>query len=338
MAYCGLLLVAVCPLMAGDRMEIQLGPSIGFHSGTTSYEFLIRQQAPDPQQIQQVFTVRSKLEFPTDATMIGLNFRLRPKSDIHKWSLNSAIATNVTDPNKVMTDSDWEGITNYFDVTQFSYTESDVQMTMIKADLDFSMRLLRAGTFGFSLMGGVQYQRIDQDIIGYDGWYLPFDSSAFRFLDTKVPQSGTGTVLTYRLTTYQPYAGVRIYVDPESPFEAEADFGLGPVLFSDRDDHLLRYKLSTADGDGLGIISSVRGDYRIREGKTYSYVLGFSAELQHASVNGAQKQTWYADEIIVDPSTGDTTVVVPKGTTIGGLPHEIKNTFYTLGISFGVRF
>ncbi|HKK21799.1 MAG TPA: hypothetical protein VJ983_10030 [candidate division Zixibacteria bacterium] len=331
---CGLVLGSTVGIRAERKIQIDLQPTLGYHSGKTSYEFLLTQT---PSDTVHIYAVQSKLEFPTDATLIGANFRIRPLSDLRKWNLRGSIFTNVTDPKKVMTDSDWESASGTSGLELFSYTESGVQMSMINVDVNFSARLFRIGSGGASLLAGVQFERINQDIIGFSGWYKSFDSSTYSFRSTLLPQSGSGTVLTYRLTRFEPYGGVQLYAEPSSKFEGELNLAAGPVRFTDRDDHLLRHKLSTADGNGLGLLGSIRGDILLTRGRKYNYLLALSAKFEHASITGTQQQTWYADEtVIVAP--GDTVVYAAKGTTIGGLPHDLKYDFIALGVMFGIRF
>ncbi len=319
---------------AEKKVQVDIQPSFGFHSGTASYEFLLTQQ---PADTVHIYAVQSKLEFPTDASLIGANFRIRPAADPRKWSVRGNFYASVSDPTRVMTDRDWESASGTSGLELFSYTESDVQMTMFNIDVNLTARLFKFGTGGLSLLGGLQLQRIDEDIIGFEGWYRSFDSSTYSFRSAQLPQSGTGKVLTYRLNYVQPYAGAQLYMEPSPQFEGEMNLAVGPVRFTDRDDHLLRHKLSTADGTGLGFLGSIRGDFVLTKDRKYNYVLSASAKLEHTSITGTQTQTWYADETVITQA-GDTIVYATKGTTYGGIPHDLKYRLVTLGIMLGIRF
>mgnify|MGYP006312806161 FL=1 len=132
-----------------------------------------------------------------------------------------------------------------------------------------------------------------------------------------------------------------------SGFEASGDFRIEGVYAYDRDDHILRKKLSTASGFGIGIAASLRGVFELDEaaagggaapgGGTSArgengpipYV-AMGSEYSYLYVPAEQTQEWYGDE--------QATAADDTGTVISGLSHVITSSQFVITLSAGLRY
>jgi hypothetical protein len=116
---------------------------------------------------------------------------------------------------------------------------------------------------------------------------------------------------------------------PGLSFELRACYA--PVYVSDRDDHKLRTKLSTASGWGSGVYANLRAIYQFpRYFKSVTTYIALDGELIYYSVSTTQTQYWYGN---ADAANG-----APQGTTITGVGHVITSTQYQIGLRLGFSF
>jgi hypothetical protein len=127
---------------------------------------------------------------------------------------------------------------------------------------------------------------------------------------------------------------------------------MGRVHAEDIDDHLLRFKLSTADGDGYGVLGRVGITLELpKQTSGLQPFMGFDVDFMSVKVDGTQVQEWYEDELgyvydqatgdpIIDPETGQPQqeVLAARGTRITGIPHEFCSTQLSLALRFGFTF
>ena len=109
---------------------------------------------------------------------------------------------------------------------------------------------------------------------------------------------------------------------------AHAEAGLAMPYVADEDDHVLRYKLSTASGLGFGGYASLLARYtwRIRNGAGGPY-LEVAGSAFAAKANTQQTQTYY---------TGATER--PPGTSYSGIDHQISTRQFGGSITAGIEF
>jgi hypothetical protein len=206
---------------------------------------------------------------------------------------------------------------------KWSYTESNVKMSYIYVNFESSLGFPRTRYAGFDMIGGLRYERIVQDIFDFAGWQYDTLGIIHNF---DIQEHG----LYYRVSYLSPYIGFRFKSGnaERTLFHLQAAFS--PTYMKDYDDHLLRFKVSTADGWGEGILaqSGIRFNLKKeRPGRPFLELIGRFAYL-HGSPS--QTQHWYGD----DPaSPGDDT-----GTEFTNIPHTIKLTQFSLGARFGFEF
>ena len=128
-----------------------------------------------------------------------------------------------------------------------------------------------------------------------------------------------------------PQIGFLLTTDLNSKLNAGLKTVLVPVWFDDVDDHVLRNKLSTADGSGIGFIGALNARYHLpMSGQNVKTYLDFFVEYTTLSASGDQVQSWYGDDPISE--------VDDTGTSIGGIPHDINSTQYNIGVRLGLTF
>ena len=127
-------------------------------------------------------------------------------------------------------------------------------------------------------------------------------------------QYGTGLVLTYWVLWNAPTAGLSVTLRPALGIYVKAEAGLALPFVADEDDHVLRYKLSTASGLGFGGYADLA--VRYSWGKSQSRIRPFlvlSGAALGLKADTQQTQTYY---------TGATEY--PPGTTWPGIDHQIS--------------
>ncbi len=266
----------------------------------------------------------SKLEFPLDVLLVGAKFRMRSIGDsLGAWWIEGAAFTNVDDPERVMKDTDWTKKRANL-VLDDSYTESRAQMSSILLTIEAARCVVQRENVSLAAWAGFRYHRIEQDITGWEGWYIDSLLVLHR-------RSGTKQGIFYRVTYKLPHVGLLSEIKYHRRISLELKAAYALVLASDFDDHLLRHKDATASMTGHGILSGANIRCRLPvSGKVqpfFELVAGFA--YLHAS--GSQTQTWYGD----DPITPD---VDDTGTIRSGIPHEVTSRQAYLGLKVGLGF
>jgi hypothetical protein len=114
-------------------------------------------------------------------------------------------------------------------------------------------------------------------------------------------------------------------------FTVELRAAYTPVYVSDRDDHKLRTKLSTAAGWGNGIYGDLKATYQLPQiAKGLRPYLALEGQIIYYVVSTAQTQYWYGN---ADASNG-----APEGTLITGVGHVITCAQYQVGLRLGLQF
>jgi outer membrane protease len=306
-------------LFADDQLVFSFSGAIGRMFGQTSYEL----EVPDPVQ-----GVMSLLEFPLGSTIVNLNLDLEKKTNnTTHWAIHTSFKTNIDDPGNKMKDSDWFLFSGY-PPAYFSYTESDSGMRFLQADIGVEIKLFSGRLFDLYATGGYRYQYVDYDILGYDGWQYadlsPVDGQPELYV-TSAPS--TLKVLEYHISHHAPTIGFAFSIDtPYLTLDMAAGYQL--VLISDYDDHLLRTKLSTAEGPGHGILCSLEGNYTLgpKIGSFKPYIF-FAADYSYTYADIDQKQEWYG--------SADS---VPAGTVYTGISHIIESSLFTSMLGIGLSY
>ncbi len=235
-------------------VQIEILPAVKYSLGKTDYE--LEGYAFDT--LGNRLYIKSKLDFPLDGVVVGgaLRLTLAPTEPL-PWIVRVAAYTNVNDPGKKMTDKDWSNL--WFDtlgqdvylprIIEVSSTESDAQMTSILLEGELSKGVSKAFSGEIRLFAGFRYHRVNQKLFGLKGFQYNVEGDSLRYFDAPGLHG-----LDYRITYSLPHAGLELNL-PLGPKGSMALRGAYAIaMISDRDDHLLRKKLSTSDITGSGFI------------------------------------------------------------------------------------
>ncbi|MEW6411380.1 MAG: hypothetical protein AB1483_02775 [Candidatus Zixiibacteriota bacterium] len=325
---------------AEKKIQVSLAPTIGHSFGETEYILKFRSYildefgeiAVDDFGNPIIYEVKSLLEFPMDVIFIGGSILMEPVLDKTLWSVETGVYTTVNDPGGAVTDSDWDSATSLWEETKFSYTESDATMSSLRFNIEVTRRLLTLGKLRVSALGGFRYQNIKQDIYGYEGWYRILDTVNFVYSSETYTQSGSGPVGYYEVTYKQPQIGLLTSTEFPSGMTLKLKTAFTPVWFDDYDDHILRNKESTADGDGAGFEGSLRARFKFSSLRAPLVpYLDIFADYMTLHATGYQTQTWYGDDGAT-PDFDDT------GLSVSNIYHEVNSTQYNIGFKLGLLF
>ncbi|MBU8932540.1 MAG: hypothetical protein KOO62_00895 [candidate division Zixibacteria bacterium] len=278
--------------------------------------------------------LKSQLEFPLDCMMAGgtAGFKNKSASGRPFW-VEIGAYTNIGDPGGKMLDHDWWNLRTYV-IEKFSYTESNVEMKSLLLTLEGGISVATLGTStDLAIVGGIWYHRIEQDVIGFDGWQLDWDTGEqfkIALLDTIVG--------FYQVTYKLPHVGLQLELTPSPALTVQGKTAFTLVFASDFDDHMLRGKTAVSSITGKGFISEL--DVRFNPGGSnrHKWFVEANCDFVYLTSSGTQVQEWYKDEIQIDPDTGEEIVIVEKGKRFLGIPHDINATQFRLGLSVGIRF
>lgn len=311
------------------NFRFKISPGAFHIFGRTEYEFALTQIVVDTSGENITVAVRSLLEFPLDAFLIGGSIGLGSLEEaVSFWNIEIGIFANINDPRKKMKDSDWLALENYFSETQFSYTESDPQMDMIIFNFEGAKEVINLSGGGIAILAGFRYQKIEQLEIGYEGWFRDLDSNL-----TFQPQqlvSGTGPALYYEITYKGPYFGALTKINLSQSLQLNFKTAVSLVWINDFDDHLLRGFHTDADGNGLGLLSELKLRWFSKTlfGGQQTHI-DFLGSYDHFSASLTKNFYQYADGGPFEQ---------PQGYSTGGLPHDIKSGQFKTGIQIGISF
>lgn len=257
-------------VFGNGTMDVDVGFLGGYISGYTKYRIRFDGGA-------------SELEFPLKAYLAGINlgwgFRNDQKQEIARMEIKWL--TNVTDGKGKMEDSDW--ISGDHHPGKDIFSESDVKLRghIFNGSAVYNQWLLKI--FSIGPMIGFRYQIFDYDVkntnqIGY-GPYDPSYTISVR-----------GDTLTYKIKYYIPYVGLSSNLAFGNVFKTNASLGYAPwAVVKDKDDHLLRYKLSKADTDGHAVVGNLNTTLRL---SAHLYLSG-GVDYLWIHTTGTQKQSFY---------------------------------------------
>lgn len=236
----------------------------------------------------------SELKWPLDVWMLSGGAQI----DFSRFSVSGEVFKNVTNDAGDMEDSDW-GV--YFIETgnPFFATETKDVFSTSEADLDaliFDVRArywaLKKGVFSLAVGAGWRYEDFDfeaSNVKQYSpsapSYGLPSDPFAFN---------DPGLAVTYDVTYNIPYIEIAADISAGEKVTLEAFIGYSPIVKAeDKDDHVLRSKLSEGDCDGTAIMVGIDARYNIT--KHWFGLLGF--DYISIDTDGTQSQSFYAGEL-----------------------------------------
>jgi len=297
---------------SAGNFGFSIHPIGGYSFGFTEYG--LQTIVSDPNSPTGKAKVRSELVFPLDAPLAGLSLKIIPAKILsNRWVFEADFMMHVTESPSSMTNKDW------IDDLQITYTETTPKSKMSLLSTEVGYQIYRGGRSSLILFGDLTYEYIKQDLIGYEGWSYNFIS------DQPEPISGSEEIIDYELTYISPQLGLALEISLSRYAALEAESSAGLVFAEDKDDHLLRGKLSEADATGIGLYSGLKFKWLPNLGVKQHFSVELFGQFRYFNAKGNQTQRWYAAE----PG-------VSAGTVIEGIPHEFISYQYLVGLRFGI--
>jgi len=225
----------------------------------------------------------SELEFPLKTYFlgpeIGWGYKNAQKQD--KFLLKIIWLKNIGDGSGKMKDSDWfddDGQPG-LDV----YSESDIKLRANIFDVNLLYNFWPIKNISVGPVFGYKYQQFRYHVsntnqVGY-GIYAPDYTASVR-----------GRTLDYKVVYHIPYFGLSSNLLFGKKFQANMGVGYTPwATAKDRDDHILRYKLSKGDTDGYTYFVNLNAIWNFLP----HWFLILSGEYMKIHTTGTQHQSFY---------------------------------------------
>jgi len=191
-------------------------------------------------------SIRSRLEFPLDGVYAGADACFNTGGQvmgIQNFSIGARFLANVTDPSEDMNDYDW---VNGFLVGD---TGSEAESSSYMIDLYIKGDVVTQEQIVISGICGVRREEYSFEIYGFEGYYLP------PIGDGPVSLDSDTLALTYDMEHTWIYGGIEGQLIMTDSLRAEGSIVVGIGKIEDRDDHVLRDKIST--GELVSVASKV---------------------------------------------------------------------------------
>ncbi len=230
------------------RMELELGTTQGHNT------YQIGGPAIEAGSVVLYHWPISELRFPVDTNMMHLRLAMAPVENLF---IGAEMSTSIAEGSERMRDVDWyHQPLNNID----SYSKSKSDLWNYNAELSIDYKIDLGNHFAVSLGGGYRYQNYDYEI--GDTYLAQRD-----LVDPSVVGSGYifGKVLTYDVIYRIPYVQLGLQTNWEK-FSAGIEVGYGPsITAEDRDNHVLRLRISRSETDGDAIFGKIRAQYDIHD-------------------------------------------------------------------------
>jgi len=293
--------------------DITFGLGIGYLNGNTLYH--ISSYDTTGQGIE------SELEFPLKTFLFSIQggYLSKDPKGRDKVKITLQWLTSIDHGSGKLKDSDW--LTNDYDIQappsppnppnsgyphpgKDIYSESDISLKANIIDIRGSYNNWISGTLSVGPSGGFLYQKFQFDAsnvqqVGY-GPYSPWYT-------VTVP----GKVLTYEVTYAIPYLGVHSQIQLGHQFQTIIDLGYSPWAWADdKDDHVLRQKVSKASTTGKAYLAAATMQWNIQDNDC----LQVGGQYLKIDTTGTQTQTFYDGSGLV--YTGINDKITSQQTTI----------------------
>lgn len=271
----------------------------------------------------------SQLKFPIDVYMASLSLRFNIAEkfslgfQVKNNDLNGALKFNSYSGK--MKDTDWGlwyldgqpwALPNTIDI----YSSSDARLSALIVNGDFLYQIAKTQRFLLRFGVGFFYQNLDYTITNLYQWYPSYPLYAsFMTIQDALPVGQSGKVLTYQIQYYFPYLKAAAGVNVTERLCISPALEYSPLVRAkDRDDHLLRSKISKGESFGYSVTISCKADYRFGSrlviGATFSYTM--------IDTEGHQKQAGPYES---------SPIIVPYGR----IENKIESKQFLAGLSIG---
>jgi len=280
-------LAVLCPLLIpnsciSSEFFVKLGPELGYTTGDSSYHISF------DEPLALGGHGESELEFPIANVMAGAKLILGTSyaKDNRKTRgrLCVRLLRTIDKDAGIMKDSDWIENDAAFGKAPHKgkdlYTESDAELEGMLFDAVWAYHFSLGPNWSLGPMLGFRYEELKYEIYGYRGYYW------------KEPVCGHGKVLDYQVIHKVPFIGLssETLLGCKDQLLLGIAFGYSNwVEAKDRDDHLLRFKLSQGECEGAAYLLTLNLDWQFYPG----WVLGVGAEYVDIDTSGKQYQGFY---------------------------------------------
>jgi outer membrane protease len=275
--------------------DITFGIGIGYLNGNTLYH--ISSYDVTGQGIE------SELEFPLKTLLFSiqggyLSKDLKGRDEVKitlQWLMN------IDNGSGQLKDSDWA--TDAVDIAIVGashpgldiFSTSDIKLKANIFDLRASYNNWLSDTLSVGPLGGFLYENFHFDAsnvnqVGYGPYAATY--------------TGThpGLVLTYQVTYAVPYLGVHSQIQLGHQFQTIIDLGYSPWAWAeDKDDHVLRQKVSKASTTGKAYLATATMQWNIRDNDC----IQVGGQYLKIDTTGTQTQTFYDGSGMIITGIGD---------------------------------
>ncbi len=274
--------VAIPRACLSSELFVEMGPELGYTAGDSTYHI----------SFEEPWALgghgESELQFPIANVMAGVKViagtTYGKNSRKSKGRLCFRLLKSIDKDAGIMKDSDWIENDAAFGKAAHEgkdlYTESDAELEGMLFDLIWAYHFSLGPNWALGPMLGFRYEKLQYEIYGYRGYYWT------------EPVYGQGRVLDYQVIYKIPFIGLSSETLLGGNNQLFLSMGLGYsdwVEARDRDDHLLRFKLSEAECEGVAYLLTLNLDWRFYP----RWVLGVGAEYVDIDTSGKQHQRFY---------------------------------------------
>jgi len=232
----------------------------------------------------------SELEFPLDTHLLGVNCFLYYRNnsqvisserDRYRARFTISWFKDIAHSGKLK-DSDWIDGDGHPGKDIYSESSSGIDLSILDLNYIYNVLFYKHVTIGW--IAGYKYYKYRYDIYDTDQkGYGPYHPTYTIY----VP----GPTLLYSVRYRFFYFGINSDIYLKDNFLLNFQFGYSPwVRSNDRDDHILRYKLSEAEGKGDAYFFNVNGIWNIIS----HWHCRFGFEYAKIDTEGTQHQYFYA--------------------------------------------
>ena len=297
-----------------NQVSLSLGAGLGLMNGNTKYHI---------SSYDATGGIESELEFPLSSTFFALEGSLASKDSKNRDLFTARLRwlTSIMSPSGTMKDSDW--LSDSIDIVLVGqahpgidiYSTSQAELNANILDLRATASFWPTDKVAIGPLGGFLYEKFKYDVsnlnqVGF-GPYAPGATGTVL-----------GSVLTYEVTYTALYVGGRAEGRFENGLRASVDLGYSPwASAKDKDNHLLRYKLSEGDTTGSAYFAELSGTWQFDVQNS----VALEGRYRKITTTGPQTQTWY---FAPNPDG------LPAGTTAGGIQDRITSELTSLTLLF----
>jgi outer membrane protease len=252
----------------------------------------------------------SELKWPLDVVVASLG----GQAEAGRFSLRGEVMKNATDNAGDMEDSDW-GV--YYDLSDgdpaFSpyskdvFSTSGTDLDLLILDVRGRYSVVQGPQFSATVGLGLRYQKfslVASDVHQYSPTFYTYGLDGV-FTSDPFAADVSGPGIDYEVTYTIPFAELSVLYRFGAMLRLEGSLGYSPfVQASDRDDHLLRQKLSEGSDTGSAWLLDLT--LRLQATKHWFAAGGVSGLFIDPS--GTQQQSYYGGEYVGYQATLDQTL------------------------------